>query len=204
MGKLQLHQRDISEAEKTFNRALELSAGHLGQPLPIASSAYSGLAELHLMRRELDTARQLAHKGIQLGERWVNADSQVGCLLTLAQIHHLEGDVAAAQSALEKAKQLAATHTLTPDAPESIARIEALLQTKPSNAAAQSPLIDPLSERELEVLRLFAEGLTNQEIADRLFISLGTVKAHSSNIYRKLDVRNRAQAIVYARELKLL
>ena len=64
-------------------------------------------------------------------------------------------------------------------------------------------LIDPLSERELEVLRLFAEGLSNQEIADKLFISLGTVKAHSSNIYRKLDVRNRAQAIIAAREMNL-
>jgi len=54
------------------------------------------------------------------------------------------------------------------------------------------------------VLQLFGEGLTNQEVADRLIISLGTVKAHSSNIYRKLDVRNRAEAIVRAGELKLL
>ena len=68
----------------------------------------------------------------------------------------------------------------------------------------QSGLIAPLSERELEVLQLFAAGLSNQDVADQLIISLGTVKAHSSNIYRKLDVRNRAQAVIAARELQLL
>ena len=68
----------------------------------------------------------------------------------------------------------------------------------------QGPLIDPLSDRELEVLELFAQGLSNQAIADKLIISLGTVKAHSSNIYRKLDVRNRAQAVIAAREMKML
>jgi LuxR family maltose regulon positive regulatory protein len=61
-----------------------------------------------------------------------------------------------------------------------------------------------LSERELEVLRLIAAGHSNEEIAAQLIISLGTVKAHTSNIYRKLDVRGRAQAIVKARELNLL
>jgi LuxR family maltose regulon positive regulatory protein len=65
-------------------------------------------------------------------------------------------------------------------------------------------LIEPISERESEVLRLIGEGLTNQQIAERLVISLGTVKAHTSNIYRKLGVRNRTQALGRARELKLI
>jgi LuxR family maltose regulon positive regulatory protein len=64
--------------------------------------------------------------------------------------------------------------------------------------------LNPLSEREIEVLRLIAAGRSNEEIAKRLIISLGTVKAHTSNIYRKLDVRGRAQAVVKARELHLL
>ena len=65
-------------------------------------------------------------------------------------------------------------------------------------------LIETPSEREIEVLRLIADGLTNQQIAERLVISLGTVKAHTSNIYRKLGVRNRTQALVRARELNLI
>jgi LuxR family maltose regulon positive regulatory protein len=66
------------------------------------------------------------------------------------------------------------------------------------------PLIEPLSERELEVLRLVAEGFSNQEIADRLVISLGTVKTHVHNILGKLDVRGRTQAAARARELDLI
>jgi two-component system, NarL family, response regulator LiaR len=61
-----------------------------------------------------------------------------------------------------------------------------------------------LSTRELEVLQLMAEGLSNQEIAGRLFVSLNTIKTHSSNIFGKLDVRRRTQAIETARRLKLI
>ncbi len=66
------------------------------------------------------------------------------------------------------------------------------------------PLIEPLSERELEVLRLIAEGLSNQGIADRLIIAEGTVKRHINNIYGKLQVGSRTQAVAVARELGLL
>lgn len=70
--------------------------------------------------------------------------------------------------------------------------------------ARGQPLIEPLSERELEVLQLIGEGLTNQQISDRLFIVVGTVKKHTSNIYSKLGVNNRTQAVARARELNLL
>jgi LuxR family maltose regulon positive regulatory protein len=65
-------------------------------------------------------------------------------------------------------------------------------------------LIEPLSERELEVLRLLAEGLSNQEIARKLYLSVGTVKVHLKHIYGKLAVSSRMQAVARARELKLL
>ncbi|MBZ0294689.1 MAG: LuxR C-terminal-related transcriptional regulator [Anaerolineae bacterium] len=73
-----------------------------------------------------------------------------------------------------------------------------------SSKIPAQPLIDPLSEREIEVLSLVAAGLANAEIADRLFISLGTVKRHINHIYNKLDVRNRTQAIIKAREIDLV
>jgi DNA-binding CsgD family transcriptional regulator len=66
------------------------------------------------------------------------------------------------------------------------------------------PLTDPLSQRELDVLVLVADGLTNQEIADRLYIGVSTVKKHINHIYSKLDVTHRAQAVARARALNIL
>lgn len=61
-----------------------------------------------------------------------------------------------------------------------------------------------LSLRELEVLQLISGGLSNQDIASRLFVSLNTIKTHSSRIFEKLDVRNRTQAVERARRLRLI
>jgi len=66
------------------------------------------------------------------------------------------------------------------------------------------PLLEPLSARELEVLDLIAAGYSNAEIAQRLFIALGTVKRHINNIYGKLSVKSRTQAIALARQLQLI
>ncbi len=68
-----------------------------------------------------------------------------------------------------------------------------------------SPLLDEaLNKREVEILRLIAEGLTNQEIAGRLVLAISTVKWYINNLFGKLDVRNRTQAVARARELGLL
>jgi LuxR family maltose regulon positive regulatory protein len=68
----------------------------------------------------------------------------------------------------------------------------------------QSTLIEPPSDRELELLRLVADGKSNKEIADTLFIATGTVKKHLNNIFGKLGVQNRTQCVARARELNLL
>ncbi|AFY56908.1 ATP-dependent transcriptional regulator [Rivularia sp. PCC 7116] len=65
-------------------------------------------------------------------------------------------------------------------------------------------LIEPLSERELEVLHHVSVGLSNQEIANQLFVSLATIKWHTNRIYGKLGVKNRSQAVAKARELEIL
>jgi LuxR family maltose regulon positive regulatory protein len=75
---------------------------------------------------------------------------------------------------------------------------------RPHVQAANTELLEPLSDRELEVLRLIAEGFTNQEIGERLFISLHTVKSHARNIFAKLDTRSRTAAVNKARGLGLL
>jgi LuxR family maltose regulon positive regulatory protein len=73
-----------------------------------------------------------------------------------------------------------------------------------SPAPSAQPLVEPLSERELEVLQLIAQGLSNREISERLFLALSTVKGHNRNIYAKLQVQRRTEAVARARELGLL
>jgi LuxR family maltose regulon positive regulatory protein len=71
-------------------------------------------------------------------------------------------------------------------------------------AANKQYLIEPLSEREIEVLRLMAEGYKYQEIAERLVVSINTVRHHTRNAYSKLDANNRTQAVGRAKALDLL
>jgi two-component system, NarL family, response regulator LiaR len=93
-------------------------------------------------------------------------------------------------------------------------RIETVIVEKPvlKNELTEADLLQiekqkqqlGLSSRELEVLQLMAQGLSNQEIADRLFLSVPTIKTHSSNLFLKLDVKRRTQAIEKARQLGLI
>ncbi len=77
--------------------------------------------------------------------------------------------------------------------------------TAPEKTASPiDDLVEPLSQRELEVLHLIALGRTNKEIARQLVVAPGTVKAHTSHIYRKLDVANRTEAVARARQLGIL
>lgn len=74
----------------------------------------------------------------------------------------------------------------------------------PQSPASPQPLVEPLSERELEVLQQVATGASNKEIAAELFITEGTVKNHLTNILGKLGVRDRTQAALKAKELGLI
>jgi LuxR family maltose regulon positive regulatory protein len=73
-----------------------------------------------------------------------------------------------------------------------------------AGASVPQPLIEPLSERELEILKLIAQGLSNREIGGRLFLALDTVKGHNRRLFDKLQVNSRTEAIARARELDLL
>ncbi|HEU5101741.1 MAG TPA: LuxR C-terminal-related transcriptional regulator [Roseiflexaceae bacterium] len=73
-----------------------------------------------------------------------------------------------------------------------------------SSVVGSSSLVEPLSQRELEVLHLIAQGRSNREISERLFLALSTVKGHNQKIFDKLQVQSRTQAVARARELDLL
>ena len=97
--------------------------------------------------------------------------------------------------------------------PEGAAQRAASLELGPGMAAVPAgmsrwrpsqDLVEPLSDRELEILARLAQRESNKEIADRLFIATSTVKRHTLNIYRKLDVNDRRDAVVRGQALGLL
>lgn len=122
-----------------------------------------------------------------------------GLHLTAADVHlrvYLEQLWAAFEQETVLASSPFALHSQT--LAESSAPYEILPTPKAQN------LIEPLSERELEVLRLVNAGLSNSEIADKLIVTVGTVKKHLNNIFGKLGASSRTQAIALARMLDLL
>ncbi len=154
--------------------------------------------------------------------------SVIEILILQALVHQAQGDIPAALKPLQQALKLAEpegfvrlfvdegvsmAHLLHEAisqqiSPEYARRLLDDLPALPSEqiiqSKAQPPLIDPLSKRELEILHHIAQGLTNQDIADQLYLSLYTVKAHARNIYGKLGVSNRTQAVTRSRELGIL
>ncbi len=94
--------------------------------------------------------------------------------------------------------------------PDYIARVLAAFEGEPkeerqaASIPAPSSLIEPLSQRELGILKLIAQGLSNREIGERLFLALDTIKGHNRKIFDKLQVQSRTEAIARARELGLL
>jgi len=94
--------------------------------------------------------------------------------------------------------------------PDYVARLLAAFDAEKSKVKdkpdphSHQPLIDPLSERELEILKLISEGLSNEEICKKLFLALDTVKGHNRRIFEKLQVHRRTEAIAKARDLNLI
>ena len=102
----------------------------------------------------------------------------------------------------------ALSHEIAPDYVQRLLMSFPVEETEKTNASQphgpDSELIEPLSEREIEVLQLISQGLSNREVGDRLYLTLNTVKAHSRTIYSKLGVNNRTQAVSKARALGII
>jgi LuxR family transcriptional regulator, maltose regulon positive regulatory protein len=169
----------------------------------------------------------LAGWGEQVAARgWVDAQLKVGVLQALA--YQAQGELETAVQRVEKTLALAesggcirtfvdegaamerliSAATARGRRPDYLRRVLVGFETRePAReappATAQPPL-DPLSPRELEVLRLIAQGRSDREIAERLFVALSTVKGHNRRIFDKLQVQRRTEAVARARELGLL
>jgi LuxR family maltose regulon positive regulatory protein len=118
----------------------------------------------------------------------------------LPQAHHVAPDFVAGLLAAFRTQD---KETKRQGDKEAASSQDTAVSLSPGLLVSRSP-VEPLSEAELKVLRLVATGLSNREIADRLVITVGTTKWHLNQIYGKLHVRNRTEAVALARQLQLL
>jgi LuxR family maltose regulon positive regulatory protein len=192
---------------------------------------YMQLARILIAQGRLDETNKLLQRWLEDAEAGGRTSRVIEILMLQALSEHAQGDIDQAITTLERAFYLAeprgfirtfvdeglsmarllydaATRGIAPDY---VRRLLAAFpvaepgQTDPPKSqATDSVLVEPLSERELEVLQLIAEGLTNREIGERLFLSLNTIKAHTRNIYGKLDAHNRTQAVSKASAMGIL
>jgi LuxR family maltose regulon positive regulatory protein len=200
-------------------------------PEHLSAFEYIALARILIAQGRWDEASRLLQRMLEPAEVGGNTTRAIEILSLQALALQVGGDTTRAMDALERALTLAEPEgfvRIFVDEGPAMARLlyEALArgiapgyvprllaafpmpemeqEGSPNTQAPESDLIEPLSGREQEVLQLIAEGLTNPEIASRLFLSSHTVKTHAHNIYSKLGVHNRTQAVTRARALGVL
>jgi LuxR family maltose regulon positive regulatory protein len=182
------------------------------------------LVRLLLAQGEQDAALSLGERLLQNTEAAKRTGRTIEIYVLLALAWQGKKDLKRAMEALDKALMLSRPGGYTRvflDEGEPMAKLlyqakthwsgnetisELLAAMKNDHTNGQPPaqrLIEPITLRELEVIKLIEAGCTNQEIADRLVISIPTVKRHISNIYTKLGAKSRTQAVSLAKELRL-
>jgi LuxR family maltose regulon positive regulatory protein len=181
LARLYVAQRDGRRSLRITGPLLEQArAGGVGsvviEALLIEALAYAALSQSASAARQLRAALDLAAAGPYL-RLFIDAGAPLAALL-----RDLGADM--------------------PDYGRTL--MTALLEANNATAQAVQSLVEPLSERELEVLRLLAVGSSNAVIAEKLVITVGTVKRHVNNIYGKLDAHNRTEAVAKARAAGLL
>lgn len=183
---------------------------------------YHTFVQVLLVQNKLDFAMTLVNRLLSVAESHGKMGDIIGLLGLKALILQSQTDIVPALEALKRALDLAEPEGyirvfVDQGKPmqellkkvKSEGRIRKYIQKLLSSFGGETysgsqPLIEPLSERELEILRLVAGGKSNQEIATELYLAVGTVKKHLSNIFGKLNVDSRTRCIAQARELHLI
>ncbi len=180
---------DPGQARRHATQALA-DASAPRQPLALLAS-HRTLAELDTDAHRYDAAAQHLSESLIFADACHAPYERALTLLARAELHAATGDTAAIAAPLDAARDILARLGARP----ALARLGhvtlALLDARPSYPAG-------LSAREVEVLRLVADGLTNAQVAERLFLSPRTINAHLTTIYTKLNVPSRAAAIRFA------
>jgi DNA-binding CsgD family transcriptional regulator len=182
---------DVYRSVRHAERALVL-ASEPRQPLALIAS-HMFLGELATARRDWQQAEKHLLVSVDLAAACAAPFERALSLLSLAELRATVGDLAEARTLIEQVRAICVPLEAKP----TLERAESLAGRL---AAGQAKIVHPagLTERELEVLRLIAIGLSNRQVAEELFLSSRTVERHVANIYRKIDVHNRAEATAYA------
>ena len=191
-------------------------------------SAYASYVSLLLVQSKLDEAELLLSELYALANEGQRIEKMIGLKVSYSILYKMRGNKEKAVNHLIEAMEMAAGENLlyyfimyrhlTIDLLNEVFRIQATSRTKipekfiynlKSALERWDKLKKPpsgmdLSAREQDTLKLMAQDLSNQEIADKLFISLNTVKTHLKNIYLKLEVDNRSKAVAKAKELRII
>jgi LuxR family maltose regulon positive regulatory protein len=209
----------FDEAKKTLDRVRQRGLGSPNKDEVLGFYEAADATSYALRRGDVEESRRLL---LALPDPRGNMMFVIKRQVLTAALHELEGDTRAAVASLEEAVELAveggwryqfshAGPVIRPVLNRMVGRtahdgfVRSIIDRLPTEAnLTPTPLADPLTDRELDVLAEIAAGYNNDEIADRLFISRGTVKRHASNIYLKLGVHHRAEAAAKARELGLI
>lgn len=190
----------LEQAEKICRDELALTEQHAYANYPAFCLIDLGLADVLREKKSWNEAEKHLRQGLETAQKSGHVLYLAQGYLIAARLHHAQGKTVQAQEDLRRAEQIAATiHNRFLNDAISRTRREMEFKSSPMQS-----LIEPLSERELDVLRLICAGKSNQEIADELFIALDTVKRHANNLYGKLGVSRRSQAINEAHRLGLV
>ncbi len=190
LGRVALKQGDFQEAQRCFLAALQISADIQYHVQVMAILV--GIAQLLVQVGETRTVSQI----VALIDSNENERESVALIQKIARQNKLD--------IFSSSKENVAIDELITDILVWLPTLELAADQKADPHTPSSMLIDPLTERELEVLQFIADGLTNKQIAETLIITPGTAKWYSSQIYKKLGVKNRTQAAAKARELGII
>jgi LuxR family maltose regulon positive regulatory protein len=193
--------RNLEKAEEKLRRLLKLNQDnhntcHVIQILPM-------LALTCKKRERVDEALTFLEQAVELAEPggWIRPFVESGPPMADLLERLLEKNIAA-----DFIQKLLAAFKggVQPLVPEASGQAVPSWQPPAPRPPRPQPLIEPLTNRELDVLELLAQRFQNKEIAEKLFVSSETVKAHLKNIYQKLSVSKRREAVAKARELGIL